>query len=87
MIKFEEIHRLLSKTPVRFVADAISYRVPLRVKKVIYFSETSCFSICPRCDTIMEREYVQFCDRCGQRLSWYALSRAEVCYPRGREHL
>lgn len=28
------------------------------------------FSICPRCDRTLPREYVAFCDRCGQKLKW-----------------
>lgn len=30
----------------------------------------SYYAVCPRCAVTIDREYVSFCDRCGQRLSW-----------------
>lgn len=76
-----------AQTKLGFVAKAVSYRLPRQVKKVIYFSETSCYPICPRCSSSMEREYTAYCDRCGQQLSWHGLSRAEVCFPGEKKQL
>ena len=66
---------------IRFVAKAVSYRLSLPVTKVFQLHDGSCFPICPRCSISMEREYMAFCDRCGQRLSWYVFECAEVCCP------
>lgn len=62
-----------------FVANAISYRVALPVTKMVrYPTHGHCFSICPRCKSSMEREYMSFCDRCGQKLNWDLIEYAEI---------
>ena len=38
--------------------------------------------VCPRCKTTMEREYMAYCDRCGQCLDWRGLKKAQVVYPK-----
>lgn len=51
------------------VLRELSYRVRMRVEKCVkegpYF-----FSVCPKCGSIIERDYQSYCDRCGQALSW-----------------
>ena len=50
---------------------AMSYRVALPVTRwVRYAAHGYCYALCPRCGQAMEREYVRFCDRCGQKLRW-----------------
>ena len=62
-----------------FFCNAISYRIAQPVTQQVYYpSMDSCFSICPRCDIAIEREYMQFCDRCGQKLNWEQLENAEI---------
>lgn len=46
------------------------YRVPMRVKAACRFKTGDIYPICPRCDETIERAYMGFCDRCGQRLGW-----------------
>ena len=60
--------------------DAITYRIPLPVTKVIAFTSTT-YPVCPRCDLSLDREYMSFCDRCGQRLNWDYLEHAKVIRP------
>ena len=31
---------------------------------------TTSYYICPRCNVTMEREFIAYCDRCGQCLNW-----------------
>ena len=64
-----------------FLAEAVSYRVPRRVKEVIFFWADGFYPICPRCQCSIEREYMSYCDRCGQRLSWFRFSSAKVRFP------
>ena len=60
----------------------LSYRIGLQVTKVIYLPHYGhTYPLCPRCNSSLEREYVRFCDRCGQRLLWDHLDHAEVVYP------
>ncbi len=57
--------------PIRFIAESVSYRMPLAVTKIREFSLSGCYPVCPRCDNSLDREYQAYCDRCGQRLSWH----------------
>lgn len=57
--------------------DAVSYRIPLPVTKVIACANTT-YPICPRCAVSLEREYMSFCDRCGQKLNWDLFAYAKV---------
>lgn len=45
-----------------------------------WFGKTG-YYVCPRCKTTMEREFVSFCDRCGQKLDWKYYKKAKVVYP------
>ena len=58
--------------------EAYAYRLPLPVREVLQYSNGACYPICPRCDRTMEREYMSYCDRCGQRLAWVSFSLARV---------
>ena len=59
---------------------AISYRVPMVVWEVILFRGGNTYPICPRCKCSLDREYMRFCDRCGQHLAWEFLNYAKVIY-------
>ena len=69
-----------AKPSIRIFAAAVSYRIPRPVTKVIAYSKTS-YPICPRCAVSLEREYMAFCDRCGQKLNWDFLEHAKMIYP------
>lgn len=58
---------------------AISYRIAVPVTKWIQLSVSEhCYPVCPRCEISMDREYVSFCDRCGQKLSWDYIDHGEI---------
>lgn len=89
--------RLESNRPVRLLRrklyisaneteldEAISYRKPMAVKEMVYYpAENGAFARCPRCRITMEREYVRYCDRCGQCLDWDSYDDAIVVMHRG----
>ena len=54
--------------------EELSYREPMLVS---YLQ-----AICPRCESSMEREYVSYCDRCGQALDWSEIHTASIRLPR-----
>ena len=56
-----------------------SYRLPLPIKEVIVLKSGSCYPKCPRCGLSIDREYMNFCDRCGQRLEWRGFALGKVC--------
>lgn len=73
--------KLRSPKGANLPVDAISYRVPLEVTQIIKISDKLCFPVCPRCKVSIEREYMRFCDRCGQRLGWSKIEVAIIVYP------
>ena len=62
-----------------FLVDAVSYRIALPVIKLVRFPVGGyTFPLCPRCKMTMDREYMRFCDRCGQKLNWDFWEDAEI---------
>lgn len=46
------------------------YRKAMSVVEVRLFQSGAAYPMCPRCRITLEREYQNFCDRCGQKLKW-----------------
>lgn len=57
---------------------ALGYRQPMEVRELARYGSGGTFPVCPRCGSAMEREYQGYCDRCGQRLGWRGLGRAQI---------
>ena len=55
-------------------ADAVMEVTTLRIYRV-HYSE---YSTCPRCELPIEREFVNYCSNCGQRLSWESFLKGNV---------
>ena len=55
-----------------------AYRLPLTVQKVLVLPSGYSYPVCPKCGLTLEREYMNFCDRCGQRLDWREYKKAVV---------
>lgn len=51
----------------------VSYRVARPVTQVRLLQSGTCYPVCPRCKTLLDREYMRFCDECGQKLAWHLL--------------
>ena len=60
----------LLEKPQNIDSKEISYRLPLAVQEVLVFSNGASYPVCPKCCLTLEREYMNFCDRCGQKLDW-----------------
>ena len=56
---------------------AETYRRPMAVTQLRKYRATA-YYICPRCSITMEREFMAYCDRCGQCLNWAAYRKAVV---------
>ena len=69
------------KRTISLFAEAIAYRVPLPVTKIIVCADDTAYPLCPRCESAIEREYVFFCDQCGQKLNWDLFDYAKVVRP------
>ena len=75
---------MISLLSVPELVGACSYRRPMLVREVMMFRmRLDCYGyyVCPRCHITMEREFVKYCDRCGQCLDWSRYEQAEVVYP------
>ena len=63
---------------------ALGYRRPMRVCEVMIFPAmrgSPGWPVCPRCEITMEREYMAYCDRCGQCLDWHDYKHAKIIFP------
>lgn len=61
----------------RNLLDSMTYRVPRQITKCRTYrkgKQITSYPVCPRYKICMEREYMAFCDRCGQKLAWDRLS-------------
>ena len=60
------------------------YRQPMPIREMLllpFSGRTGCFYLCPRCHISLERDFMAFCDRCGQRLDWRDYKNAKALYP------
>ena len=57
-----------------------TYRLPRTVTAVRIYRDENIFSVCPRCDVCIVREYQGYCHRCGQCLDWSKLEDAEELF-------
>ena len=58
-----------------------SYRLQMSVAEIMIFPNDCAYYVCPRCHITMEREFMSFCDRCGQHLGWKYYKKAKAIYP------
>lgn len=63
----------------------MTYRVPMMVKDMVsfyHFPEDDVYYRCPRCQELLPREFMAYCDRCGQCLDWSEYRKAKCTYHR-----
>ena len=63
----------------------LSYRLQMPVTEVMIFPNGTGYYVCPRCHVTVEREFMSFCDRCGQHLGWKGYQKARKIYPGQRD--
>lgn len=57
---------------------AVSYRAPLPVTEVEVFPGGDGYAVCPRCESLLDREYIHYCYCCGQCLTWELFDHAQI---------
>lgn len=79
--------KLTSMYPAALLFGAVltlaSFRVPKSVTELKVFPDCygrPAYYVCPRCGLTMEREFISFCGRCGQRLDWRGYQSAKIIY-------
>ena len=63
----------------------VTYRVPMMVKNAVVFKrwpEDEIYYRCPRCQKMLEREFMGYCPCCGQCLDWREYRKAKLVYNR-----
>lgn len=63
------------------VCRQLLYRHAMAVVEIHMFPQchgAPAYPVCPRCQRTMEREYMPFCSRCGQKLNWRGFQNARV---------
>ena len=58
----------------------VDYRSPMQIMQVRIFWNNNIYYVCPRCDSSLDREYISYCDRCGQHLNWKNRKKVERIY-------
>lgn len=61
----------------------MTYRVPMMVQDVMVFCrfpENDIYYRCPRCQRLLEREFMVYCSQCGQCLDWLDYKKAKRTY-------
>lgn len=61
----------------------ITYRVPMMVQDAMAFRrhpEDAVYYRCPRCQQLLEREFMAYCCGCGQSLNWRDYKKAKRAY-------
>ena len=79
---FEKSPNELLGYPVLVTGDMHS--IPMAVQFTRFFLTfhgLTAFPVCPNCEHTLEREYQNYCDRCGQRLDWNSYDHAAIFLP------
>ncbi len=83
--KAQESLLLFPQESLAFLLCQASYRTGMSVTEVMVYQSAflgrSGYYVCPRCHTTLEREFVAYCDRCGQHLDWKNYKKARVIFP------
>ena len=57
------------------------YRNAMQIKENICLTSAKLeFPVCPQCGGAIEREYMEYCSSCGQKLSWKGFEFIEMTY-------
>lgn len=59
-------------------ADPASFRLALPVTQIIRYPNGSHYPICPRCGRSLDREYLSYCNSCGQHMCWKRFRTAKI---------
>lgn len=74
--------------PFHTLVSLFGYRSPMRITEIMIYpsshQEGAGYYVCPKCKNTLDREFMHFCDRCGQKLNWTGYQNARQIYPRPR---
>lgn len=70
--------RIKPRKRLETIAQSLAYRTPKQVTDIRQLAYGDQYAVCPGCNHLLDREYMAFCDTCGQRLSWCNFTKARV---------
>lgn len=72
----QQEQKMQRKTAPGLLVYALLFRIPAEVTECRTYRSGEVYPVCPTCRSSLDREYLAFCDRCGQRLDWDTYGRA-----------
>ncbi len=75
---------VLTPELLAFLMALASYRFAMPVTELMEFEtgrRKDYYYVCPRCGITLEREFVAYCDRCGQHLDWKGYKKVKIVHP------
>ncbi len=67
---------------IGILKEMASFQIPMKVNEMVRFQtyahQYDLYYICPRCKISLERDFMSYCDRCGQRLDWKDYKKAKI---------
>lgn len=57
-----------------------SFRSGMLINEALVLGEYIYYR-CPRCCVTLDRDFVSYCDRCGQKLDWTKYKSVKLSYP------
>ena len=68
-----------------FLLLSAGFRMAKPVVEVMFFrsafGDHTYYHVCPACHVTLEREFMSYCDRCGQHLDWRGYRSAKIIFP------
>lgn len=55
---------------IRFLKEVATYRRSMEVLQIRVYRKNDAYAIFPRCHSCIDREYINYCNKCGQKMSW-----------------
>lgn len=78
---FKKPPKALPKS-IKKLQELASRQIPMKITEKIklkmYDQQYGTYYICPLCKISLERDFMSYCDRCGQRLDWRGYKKAKI---------
>ena len=61
-------------------SESCPFHIPLMVTEIVITGDGERFPVCPFCGMTLEREFLNYCDRCGQKLNWTSFPKSATVH-------
>lgn len=88
--EMQAIQAVREQATTRTLADfsaffqlVMAYRTPMMIDEAVIIRkafEDDLYYCCPRCQIFLARDFIAYCDRCGQCLDWSEYRKAKRTY-------